>query len=84
VLQRLTSPLSRLPMSLVESTTRLQRVGIPIYGPSPPTHGASETLVTTGALYAGESALRIDAVVPASEAVSLLVGTDQSPTMRST
>lgn len=80
LVQRLSTPMARLPMSLAEATIRTQRAGLPIYGPSPPTSGTADALVDASALYAGDTALRIHEVVSATEAVSLL----RSPTMRST
>jgi nitronate monooxygenase len=80
LLQRLSSPLARLPLSVASAPTKFQRAALPVYGPSPPTTGTADALVPVTALYAGETALRISDVIPASEAVSLLA----SPTMSST
>jgi NAD(P)H-dependent flavin oxidoreductase YrpB (nitropropane dioxygenase family) len=70
--QRLTTPLARLPMALVGRTVAVQRVGIPLFGPSAPLSQTPDHLVEATALYAGESALRIDDIVPAAEAVRTL------------
>jgi NAD(P)H-dependent flavin oxidoreductase YrpB (nitropropane dioxygenase family) len=80
LLQRVSSPIARLPMALASAPAKFQRAALPIYGPSPPTRGTPEALVEVTALYAGETALRMRDVIPAAEAVSLL----GSPTMRST
>lgn len=88
LLQQLSRPVARLPMSLTETTIRRQRVGFPVYGPAPPTENDSESLVESSALYAGETALRIEELVSAAEAVALLAGTggtaSPSPTIPTT
>jgi NAD(P)H-dependent flavin oxidoreductase YrpB (nitropropane dioxygenase family) len=85
MLQQLSVPIQRLPLSLTAASIKLQRAGLPIFGPSPPTKDSSAASVDTSALYAGDTALRIDSVLPAAEAVSLLAGNgSESPTMRPT
>ena len=51
---------------------RLQRPGLPFFTPAAPARGMPEQWIERSALYAGESALRIDSVVSAAEAVALL------------
>jgi nitronate monooxygenase len=78
-LQPLTAPLARLPMSVTARLASTQRPGVPIFGPAALLRGMPEALADSTALYAGESALRIESVVPAREAVRLL--TPRSPTI---
>lgn len=51
---------------------RAQRSWLPLLAPAPPVAGMPDDTVEHTPLYAGESALRIDAVVPAAQAVALL------------
>jgi NAD(P)H-dependent flavin oxidoreductase YrpB (nitropropane dioxygenase family) len=81
--QRLTTPLSRLPMSLTARALRTQRPGLPLFGPAVPLRGMPDHLVRASALYAGDSALRIDAIVPAAEAVATLAGATAAEVSRS-
>jgi nitronate monooxygenase len=82
ILQRLTTPIQRLPMSIAAASLRTQRASLPIFGPSPPTAGTPDGLVKASALYAGETALNIDSVLSAEQAVQLLAGVGGgSPTM---
>ncbi len=74
MLQSLSVPLSRLPMSLMSSTILTQRAGLPVFGPAAPLADMPERVVEASALYAGETALRIGSVLSAGEAVSLLSG----------
>jgi nitronate monooxygenase len=74
LLYRASSPLARLPMSLAQASFRRQRPGVPLFGPAMPLAGDPEQLLDAAALYAGETAARIDAIVPAAEAVTLLAG----------
>lgn len=73
-LQALSGPLARLPMSLVAGTIRTQHPGLPLFGPAAPLAGMPDRLVDASALYAGETALRIDSILPAREAVASLAG----------
>jgi nitronate monooxygenase len=83
VLHAASAPLSKLPMSLMSSTIRTQRPEIPLFGPAAPLKGMPERLVDASALYAGDTALRIDSLVSAAEAVALLAGSGGSPTIPS-
>jgi hypothetical protein len=51
---------------------RAQRSWLPLLSPAPPVVGMPDDTVERTALYAGETALRIDRIVPAAEAVALL------------
>lgn len=53
---------------------RAQRPGGRLLTPAGPTDDAPATLVDAGALYAGETVARIDAVRPAAEIVRQLAG----------
>jgi NAD(P)H-dependent flavin oxidoreductase YrpB (nitropropane dioxygenase family) len=73
VLNRVSSPLARLP--LLEATqiaARAQHPAVPVFAPGPPLRGMPARVVRAAPLYAGETALRIDAVLPAAEAVKAL------------
>jgi NAD(P)H-dependent flavin oxidoreductase YrpB (nitropropane dioxygenase family) len=74
-LQALSVPLARLPMSLVAGAVRTQHPAVPLFGPAAPLAGTPERLVDASALYAGETALRIDSILPAREAVASLAST---------
>ncbi len=74
LVQSLSAPLARLPMSITSAVTSTQRLGLPLFGPAAPLKGMPERLVDTSPLYAGESALRIESVIPAADAVLLLSG----------
>jgi NAD(P)H-dependent flavin oxidoreductase YrpB (nitropropane dioxygenase family) len=78
-LQSLSSPLRRLPMSVMRSTIFTQRPRLPLFGPLSPLTGMPDRLVDASALYAGETALRIDSIVPAAKAVALLAGSTIPP-----
>jgi NAD(P)H-dependent flavin oxidoreductase YrpB (nitropropane dioxygenase family) len=78
-LQRATTPLSKLPMSMTTALVRTQRPGVPIFGPAAPLKGTPDELVEATALYAGETALRIGEIVSARGAVELL--SPRSPTI---
>jgi len=68
-----TLPLARrVPMSAAGRLVARQRVGVPMFSPAAILRGDDERLVEVTPLYAGASAARIDAIVPAREAVSLL------------
>jgi NAD(P)H-dependent flavin oxidoreductase YrpB (nitropropane dioxygenase family) len=51
---------------------RAQRSWLPLLSPAPPVGGMPEDTVEHTPLYAGETALRIDSIVPAAHAVALL------------
>lgn len=63
------APLARVALGLTGLTPRLQRTAIPLFSPMVPLAGAPEAACEYTALYAGETALRLDRVVPAREAV---------------
>jgi nitronate monooxygenase len=87
MVQRLSTPMARLPMSLTGRLISAQRPRLPLFGPSAPLARMPDSVVDASALYAGESALRIESVISAAEAVRMLAGADTaggSPTMRST
>jgi hypothetical protein len=67
-------------MSLVAGTVGIQRLAIPLFGPSATLEGMPDRLLDVTPLYAGETALRIDAVRPAAEVVRRLAGA-RSPTI---
>jgi NAD(P)H-dependent flavin oxidoreductase YrpB (nitropropane dioxygenase family) len=58
--------------AIVAALPRLQRTRLPLLAPAPPLAGMPGSTVESTPLYAGESALRMDAIVPAAEAVRLL------------
>lgn len=73
-LQPLTRPLQRLPMSLANAMVRTQHPAVPLLGPAAALEGLPDRYVDATPLYAGETALRIDSVLPAAEALALLAG----------
>jgi NAD(P)H-dependent flavin oxidoreductase YrpB (nitropropane dioxygenase family) len=77
-LNQLSSPLSRLPLSVALRASRVQRPNVPLFTPAPLVEGQSESLVDATPLFAGETALRIDKIVPAGDAVRLLAGVSVS------
>jgi hypothetical protein len=52
----------------------LQRISIPLFGPSAALEGADERVLDVTPLYAGECAARVGAVVSAEDAVRELMG----------
>ncbi|WP_433599183.1 NAD(P)H-dependent flavin oxidoreductase [Nocardia sp. CA-135953] len=71
----LSAPLSRwAPENSESSVLRMQRAAIPLFSPAAPLEGMPEDWVDRAALYAGESALRINGVIPAKQAVAELAG----------
>ena len=74
MVQSLSAPLARLPMSITSAVTKAQRMGLPLFVPAAPLKGMADRLVDTSPLYAGESGLRIESVIPAGDAVLLLSG----------
>lgn len=59
----------RVPDGLQAGMVRAQRPGGRLLTPAGPTDDGPATLVEAGALYAGETVARIDAVRPAAELV---------------
>jgi nitronate monooxygenase len=74
IAQSLSKPLARLPMSMTAALTSHQRVAVPLFGPAAPLKGMPERLLDVSPLYAGDSALRMESVIPAAEAVLRLSG----------
>jgi nitronate monooxygenase len=73
LLNAASGPLGRaVPDRLAARLPTMQRVRVPLLSPAPPVVGMPDETVETTPLYAGETALRIDAVVTAAEAVALL------------
>lgn len=66
------TPLARLPLSLVRGAIRAQDPRVPVFVPPAPLRGMPDRLVDASALYAGETALRIDSLLPAADAVERL------------
>jgi nitronate monooxygenase len=81
VLQAVSAPLGKLPMSMTSAMIRAQRPNIPLFGPAAPLAGMPARLLDASPLYAGETALRIASVVSAAEAVAVLAGNAGSPTI---
>jgi NAD(P)H-dependent flavin oxidoreductase YrpB (nitropropane dioxygenase family) len=70
---RLSAPLARaLPVAAGNTMASMQRAGMPLFGPALPLAGMPDETVDRTALYAGETALRTNDIVSASEAVALL------------
>jgi nitronate monooxygenase len=83
---RLSAPLGRLPLSATGRLVNFQRPAIPLFGPSGSVEGMPDRLIEATALYAGDTALRIDSILPAAEAVALLTASSaasatESPTI---
>lgn len=75
-LNRASAPLLRaLPPSISSHALRTQRLSLPLYGPASILEGMDERLVDVTPLYAGETATRIESIVPAAEAVLELAAT---------
>lgn len=73
LLTALTLPVARrVPMSLAAGLIARQRVARPLFSPAPLLRSGDPALIEVTPLYAGASAARIDAVVPAAEAVRQL------------
>jgi nitronate monooxygenase len=76
-INRIAAPLvRRLPSSLNASALRRQRRSLPFYGPASILLGMDDRLVEVTPLYAGETAARIDNIVPAAQAVRELAGSE--------
>jgi NAD(P)H-dependent flavin oxidoreductase YrpB (nitropropane dioxygenase family) len=72
-LNRLAAPLlRRLPPGASGASLRMQRASLPLYGPASILRGMDERLVEVTPLYAGETAKRIEEIVPAARAVGEL------------
>jgi NAD(P)H-dependent flavin oxidoreductase YrpB (nitropropane dioxygenase family) len=72
---RASAPLSRvLPLRAGATMLSAQRAGLPLFGPALPLVGMPDSVVERAALYAGETARRIDDVITAREAVARLAG----------
>ncbi|KZM74731.1 NAD(P)H-dependent flavin oxidoreductase [Nocardia terpenica] len=68
-------PLARVvPESSAGSVLAKQRPWLPLFSPAVPVEGMPEQWVDHAALYAGDSALRMDRVIPAKQAVAELAG----------
>jgi nitronate monooxygenase len=76
---RLSTPLARLPMSVGARTHRRQRPEIPLLGPIAPLRGMPDELVQASALCAGATALRIESLLPAARVVAELAGAAGAP-----
>ncbi len=63
------SPLARFGDRISGVAPRLQHPALPLFSPVPPLAGMPESALERTALYAGQTALRIDRVVPAAQAV---------------
>jgi NAD(P)H-dependent flavin oxidoreductase YrpB (nitropropane dioxygenase family) len=71
--ERWTAPLlRRLPPAASAASLRTQRPSVPLYGPASLLRGMDERLVEATPLYAGETAMRIETIVPAAQAVAEL------------
>jgi hypothetical protein len=74
-LNRLLAPGSRYaPAALQARMIRAQRPGSRLLSPAGPTDDGPETLLDSGALYAGETVSRITDVRPAADLVRALSG----------
>lgn len=62
-----------MPVDAGALTTPRQRLSLPLYGPTAPLIGHPESVLEVAPLYAGETAGSIHSVVPAAEAVRLLM-----------
>lgn len=72
---RMAAPaLRRLPSSASARTLRAQSLSFPFYGPASILEGMDERLVEVTPLYAGETAARIQTIVPAGHALRELAG----------
>ncbi len=70
---RLSAPLGRLiPLDAMGSLTELQRPGVPFFSPGLPLSGMPTKTVDSCALYAGETATRINDIISAAHAVGRL------------
>ncbi|WP_280382749.1 nitronate monooxygenase [Nocardia wallacei] len=75
LINALSGPLARwAPENSEGSVLRMQRPAIPLFSPAAQLEGMPAQWVDRAALYAGESVLRIDGVIPAEQAVAELAG----------
>lgn len=73
LLNRASAPLSGIITdSMIGVLPKLQQSRLPMLSPTPPLSGMRAATVDNTPLYAGESALRIDSIVSAAQAVELL------------
>jgi nitronate monooxygenase len=73
LLGRLSAPLGRIaPIEQMGRLASLQRAGVPVFTPALPLSGMPDGAVGRCALYAGDSALRMHEIVPATVAVETL------------
>lgn len=73
LLGRLSAPLGRfVPIERMGAVAARQRPGVPIFTPALPLAGMPDAAVDRMALYAGDTALRIEDVVPAAVALERL------------
>lgn len=71
---RMSGPVGRvLPLTALGAAVTAQRPSVPLFTPALPLAGMPADLVDRSALYAGDTLQRIDAVLPAAEAVAALV-----------
>jgi nitronate monooxygenase len=72
-INRATAPLfSRTPMRVQAAVVQRQRIGLPLFSPSPPVDGMPTRLVDLTPLYAGQAVARIGDIKPAAEIVRTL------------
>jgi NAD(P)H-dependent flavin oxidoreductase YrpB (nitropropane dioxygenase family) len=70
LVHRVSAPLiSRLPMGMANRMSAVQRVALPLFGPSAPIATSPDRMVEVAPLYAGETVARIDDIRPAAELV---------------
>lgn len=73
VLNAVSGPVARVVGDgLAARLPTMQRAWLPLLAPAPPLAGMPDEAVESNPLYAGETASRIDRLVPAAEAVALL------------
>jgi nitronate monooxygenase len=80
---RMSVPIARLPLSITGDLVKFQRAALPLFGPNVLIEGMPGRLADATALYAGETARRLDSIVPAATAVTLLTGAPPAPRPRS-
>lgn len=70
---RLSAPLGRLlPLGALDAVVSMQHTEVPLFSPGLPLVGMPASSVESSALYAGETSHRINAIVPAADAVAQL------------
>jgi nitronate monooxygenase len=60
---------ARLPLSAAGRLTQMQRLSLPLFGPSPVLRGMDDRLVDLTPLYAGETVRRLSDIQPAAQIV---------------